>query len=157
MNTPDSNIEQQLTMLLRRGSRIHLSTQSGDVSLERSAYGLMCQLADGGPQRLGALAAAFGLDPSTITRQVADLEKAGLAFRQQDPSDRRAYVLDLTPEGHEILRRSREHRRSRIRSALSNWSQSDLSDFGRLLREFNTSMDQLSAFGALLVANGLVG
>ena len=74
MDTANKQIEQQITVLLRRVQRIHLSTTSGDVNLERSAYGIMCKLADEGPQRLGALAVAFGLDPSTITRQVQALE-----------------------------------------------------------------------------------
>jgi DNA-binding MarR family transcriptional regulator len=156
VSTDNSKIERQLTVLLRKSVRIHLTTQSGDVSLERSAYGIMCQLADDGPQRLGALAAAFGLDPSTITRQVRDLENAGFAFRETDPSDRRAYVLDLTATGRDVLKRSREHRRSRLGDALSSWSSRDLSDFGRLLQEFNTSMDRLSAFGVLLATHGFI-
>jgi len=156
VNTDDKKIERQLTVLLRKSVRIHLSTQRGDVSLERSAYGIMCQLADEGPQRLGALAAAFGLDPSTITRQVRDLENAGFASRQTDPSDRRASVLDLTPCGRQVLEQSREHRRFKLKEALSNWSSSDLNDFGRLLQEFNTSMDRLAAFGVLVFTNGFV-
>ena len=156
MSIDNTKIERQLTVLLRKSVRIHLSTQSGDVSLERSAYGIMCQLADEGPQRLGALAAAFGLDPSTITRQVRDLENAGLAYRQTDPSDRRASVLDLTPCGREMLRQSREHRRSKISEALSNWTSRDLNDFGRLLQEFNSSMDRLGAVGVLLMTNSFV-
>ena len=60
---PANDVEQQLTFLLRRGHRVHLSTRRGDVALERSAYGILCQLADDGPQRLGALAAAFVSTP----------------------------------------------------------------------------------------------
>lgn len=156
MSKDNTRIERQLTVLLRKSVRIHLSTQRGDVTLERSAYGIMCQLADEGPQRLGALASAFGLDPSTITRQVRDLETAGFAFRQTDPSDRRAFVLDLTPCGREVLHQSREHRRSKLQEALSNWSSRDLNDFGRLLQEFNTSMDRLAAFGVILFSNAFV-
>jgi DNA-binding MarR family transcriptional regulator len=74
-------------VLFRRVQRIHLSTSSGDVALERSAYGIMCKLADEGPQGLGTLVATFGLDPSTITRQVQALEEIELAFRMTDPSD----------------------------------------------------------------------
>ena len=103
-------------MLLRRVQRIHLSTSDGDVDLDRSAYGIMCRLADEGPQRLGALAQAFGLDPSTITRQVQALEEIGLASRKTDPSDRRASILDLTAEGRRRPRpRPATHRRARLR------------------------------------------
>ena len=143
MDTANKQIEQQITVLLRRVQRIHLSTTVGEVNLERSAYGIMCKLADEGPQRLGALATSFGLDPSTITRQVQALEEIKLAERTTDPTDRRASILDLTSNGREVLRTTREHRRARLRKALSNWSESDLTDFGRLLKEFNVSVDRM--------------
>ena len=63
MDAANKQIEQQLTVLLRRVQRIHLSTGTGDVNLERSAYGIMCKLADEGPQRLGALATRSASTP----------------------------------------------------------------------------------------------
>ncbi len=143
MDTANKQIEQQITVLLRRVQRIHLSTTTGDVNLERSAYGIMCKLADEGPQRLGALATAFGLDPSTITRQVQALEEIGLAARKTDPSDRRASILDLTDTGREVLDSTRGRRRAKLQQALSDWPESDLTDFGRLLKEFNASLDRI--------------
>lgn len=143
MDTANQHIEQQLTTLLRRVQRIHLSTSSGEVALERSAYGIMCKLADEGPQRLGALATTFGLDPSTITRQVQALEEMGLAERSTDASDRRASILDLSPTGREVLEETRAHRRARLQLALSEWPEGDLLDFARLLGEFNSSLDRL--------------
>jgi DNA-binding MarR family transcriptional regulator len=143
MDTANQQIEQQMTVLLRRVQRIHLSTTVGDVNLERSAYGIMCKLADEGPQRLGALATSFGLDPSTITRQVQALEEIGLAHRRTDPSDRRASILDLTENGRNVLDQTRARRRDKLQEALADWSESDLTDFGRLLKEFNASLDRL--------------
>ena len=143
MDTANTQIKQQLTVLLRRVQRIHLSTTVGDVNLERSAYGIMCKLADEGPQRLGALAAAFGLDPSTITRQVQALEEIGLADRTTDPSDRRASILDLTDNDRVVLEETRTRRRTRLQNALEDWSESDRAEFGRLLKEFNASLDRL--------------
>jgi len=143
MDTAHQQIEQQMTVLLRRVQRIHLSTSDGDVNLERSAYGILSKLFDEGPQRLGALATGFGLDPSTITRQVQALEELGLASRTTDPTDRRASILDLTQQGHEVLQRTRSHRRARLQKALDDWPESDLTDFGRLLKEFNASLDAL--------------
>ena len=143
MDTANKQIEQQMTTLLRRVQRIHLSTAHGDVNLERSAYGIMAKLADEGPQRLGALASAFGLDPSTITRQVQALEELGMASRETDQTDRRASILDLTPQGRETLERTREHRRARLQEALTDWAPEDLESFARLLRDFNASLDAL--------------
>jgi DNA-binding MarR family transcriptional regulator len=133
-----------MTMLLRRVQRIHVSTRVGDVALERSAYGIMCKLADEGPHRLGALATAFGLDPSTITRQVQALEEIGLASRQSDPKDRRASILDLSDTGRQVLEETRNHRRAVLQQVLSDWSRADLDEFGRLLKEFNASLDRLT-------------
>lgn len=144
MDDANRKIEQQMTVLLRRVQSIHLSTSAGDMHLERSAYGILCQLADEGPQRLGALATAFGLDPSTITRQVKALEDAGLAERETDATDRRASILDLTPEGREVLDRTRMHRRGRLFEAMSDWTPQERTDFGHLLERFNHAVDRLS-------------
>lgn len=143
MNSADVRIEQQLTVLLRRVQRIHMVTGTGDVHLERSSYGILCQLADEGPQRLGALASAFGLDPSTITRQVQALESLGLAARSTDPTDRRASILDLTAEGRDALERTRRHRRDRLEQVLSHWPAEDREEFARLLTTFNESVEAM--------------
>ncbi len=60
-----------------------------------------------GPLRLGDLAAAEGIAPSTLTRLVAALEELGYVQRCADPKDARASTLAITPEGHETLERLR--------------------------------------------------
>lgn len=139
-----SRIEQQLTVLLRRVQSIHFSTSSGEIDLDRAAYGILCRIADHGPQRLGALATAFGLDPSTITRQVQALEQASLVVRSSDPSDRRASLLDLSDEGERVLTATRALRRQWMELALGDWAEDEVADFARLLEKFNTSIDRLA-------------
>jgi len=152
MNAATNKVEQQLTVLLRRGNRVHLATQNGDVALERSAYGIMCQLADEGPQRLGVLAASFGLDPSTITRQVQDLERLRLAGKEKDPTDGRAFILALTPHGRDVLDQTRNYRQERLSKALAGWPEEDVTSMARLLRHFNAALNRLD--GHLLMALG---
>ncbi len=137
------NIEQQLTLLLRRVQRIHFTTSSGVVELDRSAYGILCRLVDEGPQRLGLLAQAFGLDPSTITRQVQALEQEGFVERRPDPTDRRASLLDLTDQGRTVLTETRDRRREWLEVALGDWDAHDHEEFGRLLEKFNLSIDKV--------------
>ena len=60
-----------------------------------------------GPLRLGDLAAAEGIAPSTLTRLVAALEDSGYVRRCADPSDARASTLAITSHGHETLERIR--------------------------------------------------
>lgn len=61
-----------------------------------------------GPLRLGDLAAAEGIAPSTLTRLVAVLEELGYVQRYADPKDARASTLAITPTGHQTLERLRE-------------------------------------------------
>ena len=60
-----------------------------------------------GPMRLGDLAAAEGIAPSTLTRLVTALEEIGYVRRFPDPSDARASTLAITPHGQEALERIR--------------------------------------------------
>ena len=60
-----------------------------------------------GPMRLGDLAAAEGIAPSTLTRLVTALEDSGYVQRTADPSDARASTLAITAHGHEALERIR--------------------------------------------------
>jgi len=60
-----------------------------------------------GPLRLGDLAAAEGIAPSTLTRLVTALEDMGYVRRNADPRDARASTLAITPLGHQTLERIR--------------------------------------------------
>src|SRR5579862_8409461 len=70
-----------------------------------------------GPFRLGDLAAAEGIAPSTLTRMVAVLEDLGYVRRDADPRDARASTLAITPEGHQTL----EHLREEGTALLAQW------------------------------------
>ena len=60
-----------------------------------------------GPMRLGDLAAAEGIAPSTLTRLVTALEDSGYVRRYADPSDARASTLAITSRGHDTLEQLR--------------------------------------------------
>ena len=152
-----TRIEQQLTILLRRVQRIHITTSAGEIELDRSAYGILCRLVDEGPQRLGTLAQAFGLDPSTITRQAQALEHEGFVERRPDPTDRRASLLDLSDQGREVLSATRNRRREWLQAALGDWDAHDHEEFGRLLEKFNLSIDKIVPVCNLHDVNGAGG
>lgn len=60
-------------------------------------------LTEAGPLTLNALAAALYLEKSTASRVVSGLEAGGYASRAQDPDDRRALRLDITPDGRALV------------------------------------------------------
>src|SRR5215510_12167541 len=61
-----------------------------------------------GPLRLGDLAAAEGIAPSTLTRLVTVLEERGYVERCPVPGDARASTLTIAPAGHAALELIRE-------------------------------------------------
>ncbi len=69
-----------------------------------------------GPLRLSALGRRLWITPSTLTRNLARIEDAGLVVQEPDPADARAARVRLTPAGCEaaleVGRREEEFARS---------------------------------------------
>lgn len=136
-----SDIERELTLLVRRAQKVSLRGGKLDRPVDRAAYGILGRLCDAGPQRPSALADHFYLDASTISRQVAALEKAGLIQRVADTEDGRASLLQLTAHGTDVLVATRSERRRVVRELLSSWPPTDLTRFATLLAAFNAGLD----------------
>jgi DNA-binding MarR family transcriptional regulator len=71
-----------------------------------------------GPLRLGDLAAAEGIAPSTLTRLVTALEERGYVDRCPVPGDARASTLAIAPAGHAILERIRQESTTMLAESL---------------------------------------
>jgi len=72
-----------------------------------------------GPVRLGDLAAAERIAPSTLTRLVNVLEDRGYLVRQPAPDDARAYLVTVTESGREVLERIRDEATSMLTDILT--------------------------------------
>lgn len=141
-----SAIERELTLLVRRAQKVSLRGGQLELPVDRAAYGILGRLYDAGPQRPGVLADHFYLDASTISRQVAALEKAGMVQRVADDLDGRASLLQLSAHGEEVLVATRSERRRVVQALLSTWSAADLKKFATLLGALNAGLDgQLDA------------
>ncbi|GAA3390445.1 MarR family winged helix-turn-helix transcriptional regulator [Cryptosporangium minutisporangium] len=105
-----------------------------------AAYGLLFQLAER-PQRAGALAEAVHADPSTVSRQVAQLVDRGLVERQPDPADGRACVLAPTAAGREVIDVLRRRRDDHLAAVLRNWPAEDVHQLVGLLSRFITDFE----------------
>ncbi len=88
----------------------------------------------GMPQRHSQLAGALGVVPRSVTSVVDDMEAAGLVRRSADPTDRRATLVGLTPEGRAALDTARRQRRRRADDLLSGLSPAETTELLRLLR-----------------------
>lgn len=109
------------------------------VGHDRSAM-LLLFLLQPGPLRPGALAEASFADPSTISRQVAELVTRGFVRREQDPSDGRASLLAITDAGREVCERLRTMRRDLLAAAVDGWSDDELATFASLLTRFTGAL-----------------
>jgi DNA-binding MarR family transcriptional regulator len=109
------------------------------VGHDRSAMLLLFPLMHA-PQRPGALAEMSHADPSTISRQVAELVHRGLVRREPDPSDGRASLLAITDAGREVCERVRTLRRELLATAVDGWTDTELGTFASLLNRFNGAL-----------------
>ena len=126
-------------------------TASGSTSgdgVEWAAYGLLFQLVKDGPQRSSALAETACVDPSTVSRQVAQLVKAGLVERQSDPGDGRAALLVSTDRGRAAYAAKQEHRQRMFTRVLEGWSADDVDALTALLTRFNDSFVEQRSLAA---------
>lgn len=96
------------------------------LSIEQSAYPILTYLSSFGPSRMTDLADAIGIDLSTLSRQVAVLERRQLVIRTADPFDRRARILRPTESGKEILTKIADAHQKVLAETLSDWSLDDL-------------------------------
>jgi DNA-binding MarR family transcriptional regulator len=141
-------VERELTLLVRRAQRMHLHHGDGLCALDRPAYTVLGRLHDDGPLHLSDLAAAFGLDLSTLSRQVAALCTAGFVRRERDPADRRAWLLTLTPEGRDAVHRTRALRRRILREVLASWPEGNVDALAELLEQFNADLSSHASTAA---------
>jgi DNA-binding MarR family transcriptional regulator len=136
-------IETQVALLMRRAD----ATQRADPdaphrALDRAAYLVLRKLEQDGPQLVGELAKALGLDGSTVTRQVSGLERDGLVKRGRSDADGRAIVVTPTERGLHRMEGVRAARIELYGRILSEWDEQDRADLGRLLSRLNRDMER---------------
>jgi DNA-binding MarR family transcriptional regulator len=143
-NRPDGadaigTIELELVKLVRQletfGRRSSLY-----VRVDRAGYLAMRVLEDLGPVNTNALAQALHLDASTVTRQIAPLERGGLIERRPDPADGRSSSIALTAEGRRCMIDVTQERRRRIEALVSDWDGADKAGLAAGLARLNSSL-----------------
>ena len=89
--------------------------------------------------RAADLAAHFGLDKSTLSRQLEQLISAGLLRRDGERPGRRGVVLTLTAAGRQHLDAAGQAVRDRLAERLTDWDDRDIAAFAQLVTRFNRS------------------
>ena len=106
------------------------------VSLDRALFPPLVIIQRRGPLGVGELADWVGRDYTTVSRQVAKLEKLGLVARRPGKSDARVTEAVVTEKGQAVSDMLDKARGRLARKAFDGWSSDDLAQFARLLRRF---------------------
>jgi DNA-binding MarR family transcriptional regulator len=101
---PEIDVTRLRVALARLARRLRRHELAGLTPTQLAA---LATVGASGPMRLGDLAAAEGIAPSTLTRLVTALEDSGYVRRDADPNDARASTLAITPRGQDVLERIR--------------------------------------------------
>ena len=111
------------------------------VRCEQAGAHVLYRLELLGPVRLTELAQALGLDPSSVSRQVTALERAGLVTREKDPTDLRATRLLLTAKGNDVVAVVRAAREQALERLTPQWTSEDVDDLTHRLARLNSDLN----------------
>jgi len=104
-DTPEVDVTRLRVAIARLSRRLRKHELAGLTPTQLAA---LATVERAGPLRLGDLAAAERIAPSTLTRLVSVLEEHGYVKRCAVPGDARAWTLVVTTQGHEVLDRIRQ-------------------------------------------------
>lgn len=130
-------------MLLSRHALQGVAPFAREVPLDRSATVLLARLEAEGPMTVAELADAFGLDISTVHRQVAAAMKSGLIERIKDPDGGAARKHRPSEDGARRLAAELDARRGAAEGVTADWSEEDLATFVALMRRFNEGVENV--------------
>lgn len=129
-------IEHDLAVLVRALEGLYRSRK---YPLERAQYLLLLALREGA-RPSGDLAATLALDHSTVTRQLAALEKGGLIARRPNPLDGRSALIEATAAGRARCAEMQVLRLRRLKEMLADWSEPERQRFAADIARFNAQV-----------------
>jgi DNA-binding MarR family transcriptional regulator len=133
--TTDTALAAELLYTVARINR--LATQRVQLKLPVAQARLLAAIDDQGTARISDLADLDHCSQPTMTTQVRKLEDAGLVSRATDPSDARAVLISITPQGVSKLAQVRAARSAVIDPYLNRLAEPDrqtLADAVRVMR-----------------------
>ncbi|GAA4202361.1 MarR family winged helix-turn-helix transcriptional regulator [Microbispora amethystogenes] len=104
------------------GHRVLLAALLAEIGLYPGQDRVLNALWANGPMSQNRLAAAVGIDMSTMTKSLQRLERGGLVSRAPSPGNRRISVVSTTPEGDALrpeVRRVEEELHRRLSDGLT--------------------------------------
>ena len=126
-----------LTHMMRRRSEVGASMHP---ELSLVGYTLLAEIEAVPDTRATDLAAVFGLEKSTVSRQLDDLEGAGFLRREGERTGRRGHSLVVTPAGRAALEREASLVLDRLSVALAQWKVTEIASLADLVDRFSEDL-----------------
>lgn len=118
-------------LMVRRADRLSPGLLPGN-------YKVFTTIAQSGPITATEVADQMLIDKGQLSRAIGSLEQLGLVARQPDPNDRRAHLLEATPEGRARFDEIRDDPSERtLRDKLAQWNVDDVRRLATLLHALN--------------------
>lgn len=122
----DTETAQRLRMALGRLARVLRPTEASQAAnLTPTRAAVLLNAVRNGPVRMAEVAEHEGLNPTLLSRTVANLADDGLLTRTADAADRRSAWIDATAAGRELAERIRAQRTHAVELALSELEPDD--------------------------------
>ncbi|GGK99548.1 MarR family winged helix-turn-helix transcriptional regulator [Nocardia jinanensis] len=109
--------------------------------------GVLSTLETAGPCRQVGLAADLRITPSAMSRHITELAAAGYISREADPSDGRASLVQLTPEGQDLLHHIRAFHTQHLQETLVDWTEDDVEQAYQVVRRLRNSLNSRDRCG----------
>jgi DNA-binding MarR family transcriptional regulator len=123
---PEVDTAARLRVAIGRLSRRLRTTAAGSAAgLTPTRISVLLTVVREGPIRLSVLAESESLNPTMLSRVIADLGDAGLVARTSDDGDRRAAWVEATEEGRRLSEQMRRERTDAVNEAMEDLSPSD--------------------------------
>jgi DNA-binding MarR family transcriptional regulator len=124
----------ELSLLVRRSQEFSGELHAG---LSLVDYTLLTRIAGSPGIRAADLAALFGLDKSTLSRQINSLVARGLLARAGERPGKRGIVLELTQHAEAALLTAADSVRAALGGWLDGWSDPEIADFAAMVARLN--------------------
>ncbi|HBL66222.1 MAG TPA: MarR family transcriptional regulator [Achromobacter sp.] len=112
------------------------------VQLDQALFRLLVVIERVGPIGVVDLADRLGRDYTTISRQVAKLERMGMVMRHENPDDRRMRETVVSSEGKAVTDKLDQARERLAKGIFQDWTAEDITDLVRLMRKFAEALER---------------
>ncbi len=128
--------------VINRPQRDEMMVREAGISLDRALFPLLVVVERRGPIGVVDLADRVGRDYTTVSRQVAKLERLGLVQRRAAAADRRVSQATVTAKGKSMTDALDKARQRIAAATLATWDDRDIKELVRLMRMFADAVNR---------------